>query len=151
MTVLRKLFFIAAQNNFTVTIKHLPGTKNSIADAISRMQFQRFFLSCPTGQQRSNGNSQHFNSPSQRAYSVSFYKTYRSGIKKFLKICDQHPCLPLASIEGNSCVFCSLYKQRAHSSYGEGLLVSSNLNTQNSRLLRSNLSQFSIESCTERS
>ena len=36
-TLLRKLFFIAAQNNFTVIIKHLPGTKNCIADAISRM------------------------------------------------------------------------------------------------------------------
>ena len=47
MTLLRKLFFIAAQNNFTVTIKHIPGTKNSIADAISRMQLQRFFSLAP--------------------------------------------------------------------------------------------------------
>ena len=47
MTLLRKSFFTAAQNNFTVTIKHLPGTKNSIADAISRMQFQRFFSLAP--------------------------------------------------------------------------------------------------------
>ena len=46
-TLFRKLFFVAAQNNFTVMLKHIPGTKNSIADAISRMQFQRFFSLAP--------------------------------------------------------------------------------------------------------
>jgi hypothetical protein len=47
MTLLRKLFFVAARNNFTVTIRHIPGIRNSIADAISRMQFQRFFSLAP--------------------------------------------------------------------------------------------------------
>ena len=51
MMLLRKLFFIAAHNNFAVTIRsgirHIPGIRNSIADTISRMHFQQFFSLVP--------------------------------------------------------------------------------------------------------
>ena len=38
MDHLRTLFFIAARNNFTVSLVHLPGRLNCIADALSRNQ-----------------------------------------------------------------------------------------------------------------
>ena len=47
MTLLRKLFLTAATGNFHVTLKHLPGHSNAIADAISRRQFTRFFSLSP--------------------------------------------------------------------------------------------------------
>lgn len=42
MDLVRALFFVAANNNFTVLIRHVPGIDNSIADALSRLQLQRF-------------------------------------------------------------------------------------------------------------
>ena len=62
-----------------------------------------FFLSCPTGQQRSNSNpwgtpntsTPHLKELIQSAMAASTRKTYRSGIKKFLKFCDQHHVCPL--------------------------------------------------------
>ena len=42
MTLIRKLFFITAKHNFTVNVKHIPGTNNSIADALSRLQMVKF-------------------------------------------------------------------------------------------------------------
>ncbi len=41
-SLLRKLFFIAAQHEFTVNIKHLAGINNSIADSLSRFQMVKF-------------------------------------------------------------------------------------------------------------
>lgn len=38
----RKLFLLAAKNNFNVSITHIPGLSNDIADALSRQQMQRF-------------------------------------------------------------------------------------------------------------
>ena len=42
MELVRTLFFTAAQSNFTLLIQHIPGVDNSIADALSRLQFHRF-------------------------------------------------------------------------------------------------------------
>ena len=47
MCLLRMLFLTAAQHNFTVTLSHLPGQHNTIADALSRCQFTRFFALAP--------------------------------------------------------------------------------------------------------
>ena len=47
MSLLRRLFFIAAQHNFTVLLSHLPGRHNAIADAISRCQFTHFYALVP--------------------------------------------------------------------------------------------------------
>ena len=43
----RKLFFLAAQNNYTVTLKHTPGSSNELADALSRQQVSRFRALAP--------------------------------------------------------------------------------------------------------
>ena len=51
MSLLRMLFLTAAaKNNFTVSLKHLPGKLNEIADVLSRKQFTRFFHLAPQAQ-----------------------------------------------------------------------------------------------------
>ena len=50
MSLLRLLFFTAAKGNFTITLKHIPAVKNSIADAISRQNFTLFFSLAPQAQ-----------------------------------------------------------------------------------------------------
>ena len=47
MSLMRLLFLTAAQNNFTVKMKHLAGKSNELADALSRQQFNRFFSLAP--------------------------------------------------------------------------------------------------------
>ena len=47
MRLVRALFHIAAKNNFHVLIRHIPGIDNSIADALSRLQLQRFRALAP--------------------------------------------------------------------------------------------------------
>jgi hypothetical protein len=42
MSLVRTLFFIAASNNFTITLQHIQGADNGIADALSRSQLLRF-------------------------------------------------------------------------------------------------------------
>ena len=45
--VLRELFYVAARNNFTVQLVHVPGKHNSLADALSRDMLSRFFTLAP--------------------------------------------------------------------------------------------------------
>lgn len=48
MHLLRNLFYIAANHNFTVSAQHLPGTHNVIADSLSRSNMQAFRAHAPT-------------------------------------------------------------------------------------------------------
>ena len=50
MDILRKLFYIAAQHEFTVNIKHLPGVNNVLADCLSRSQISKFFKLAPSAE-----------------------------------------------------------------------------------------------------
>ena len=43
----RCLFLLAANNNFTLALIHVPGKVNSIADALSRNQMSRYFSLAP--------------------------------------------------------------------------------------------------------
>ena len=45
--LLRRLFFIAASQNFTVRLVHIPGSLNCIADCLSRNQLLKFFHLAP--------------------------------------------------------------------------------------------------------
>lgn len=47
MSLMRLLFLTAARSNFTVTLKHIAGKSNELADALSRKQFNRFFTLAP--------------------------------------------------------------------------------------------------------
>ena len=52
MSLVRKMFFLAAKNNFTVNIKHIAGTNNSLADSLSRFQMSRFRQLAPMAEQQ---------------------------------------------------------------------------------------------------
>ena len=47
MHLIRRLFFTAATHNFTLTLQHIRGTNNGIADSSSRFQFHRFRCLAP--------------------------------------------------------------------------------------------------------
>ena len=47
MSLIRKLFYIAAKNEFTVNVQHIPGTSNLLADSLSRLQVQKFLQLAP--------------------------------------------------------------------------------------------------------
>ena len=47
MVLIRRMFFFAGENGFNLTFKHIPGSKNEIANAISRFQEQRFRALAP--------------------------------------------------------------------------------------------------------
>ena len=47
MDLVRTLFFVAANNNFHVVIRHISGIDNSIADALSRLQLSKFRALAP--------------------------------------------------------------------------------------------------------
>ena len=51
MHLVRALFFVAAHHNFHITISHIAGTDNSIADALSRFHMQRFSQLAPDADQ----------------------------------------------------------------------------------------------------
>ena len=44
MKLMRTLFMFAPHHHFTITMQHLPGNTNLLADAISCKQFTKFFL-----------------------------------------------------------------------------------------------------------
>ena len=47
MALVRRLFFIAAVNNFHIVIQHISGIDNSIADSLSRLHMDRFWRLAP--------------------------------------------------------------------------------------------------------
>ena len=47
MCVIRRIYFVAAQNNFTLRVTHISGTDNSLADALSRFENEKFFALHP--------------------------------------------------------------------------------------------------------
>ena len=50
MNLMRKLTFCSAVNNVTLHAEHIPGKTNTIADAISRLQMQRFRRLAPNAE-----------------------------------------------------------------------------------------------------
>ena len=51
MSLIRKLYLLAAQCEFTISFKHIPGTLNPIADALSRFQVTKFHQLAPNADQ----------------------------------------------------------------------------------------------------
>ncbi len=47
MPLLRRLICISACDQFIITAKHIPGSKNQIADSLSRFMFQKFRALAP--------------------------------------------------------------------------------------------------------
>ena len=51
MDLIRRVYFLAARGNFHVRIDYLEGSKNEVADALSRFQMDRFFALAANAQQ----------------------------------------------------------------------------------------------------
>ena len=51
MSLARKLFLTAAQSEFSVSLKHIPGKVNSVADALSRFLVHQFRSLAPRADQ----------------------------------------------------------------------------------------------------
>ena len=51
MKLMRQLTWCAARNNFHFSAKHVPGYKNQISDALSRLQIDRFRSLAPQAEQ----------------------------------------------------------------------------------------------------
>ena len=47
MNLVRKTFFETAQHQFSLSLKHIPGKRNTVADHISRFQVQQFKAAVP--------------------------------------------------------------------------------------------------------
>ena len=58
MSLVRKLFLIAARPEFSVSFKHIYGVNNPVADALSRFQMSKFHHLVPDADQH---NQQHVN------------------------------------------------------------------------------------------
>ncbi len=52
MSLIRKLFYIAAKNEFTVNVQHIPGTSNLLADSLSRLQVRKFLQIAPVADEQ---------------------------------------------------------------------------------------------------
>ncbi len=48
----RKLFFLAAKSNCTISLRHIPGVNNKLADTLSRQQVARFRRLAPDAEPR---------------------------------------------------------------------------------------------------
>ena len=47
MVLVRTLFFLAAKGEYHVSIAHIPGIKNTLADHLSRLSLQAFRQAAP--------------------------------------------------------------------------------------------------------
>ena len=48
MRVIRSMFMFAAVRNINITLRHIPGTTNILADYLSRLQVMEFRRALPT-------------------------------------------------------------------------------------------------------
>ena len=51
MQLVRHLYFLAAKGNYNVSIAHIPGVNNTLADHLSRFSMQAFHIAAPHAQQ----------------------------------------------------------------------------------------------------
>ena len=124
MQLLRTLFFMSAHFKFTLRAKHIPGSQNSAADAISRGDASLFY-SLMTGSTASHagtpgssrpvGNSQPRLDLAELEDSVSFYyahglatstlRSYKSGQDRYVKFFISYNSTPIPVTEHVLSVF----------------------------------------------
>ncbi len=54
MQLVLSLYFIAAKGNFTVSVSHIHGVNNTLADALSRGHVEKFKAKAPAGRSETN-------------------------------------------------------------------------------------------------
>ena len=78
LDLMRRILAAAARGNFTVTLKHIAGVDNSIADALSRFQEDRFRRLAPLARIQ-KGEIQ----PPPPTYSANCAKTSSASFRGF--------------------------------------------------------------------
>lgn len=92
MPFLRHLIWISACDQFILTAKHIPRSKNQIADTLSHFAFQIFRLLTPEA-----GPSPMPVPASSKRLQASFVKGYLSGVQFFNKLIFSSPSAAIAS------------------------------------------------------
>lgn len=113
MDLIRRIYFCGARWNFLVRIRHIPGVKNDISDALSRFQESRFRRlvtgAQPTGQALPEELSEVPTALLQRQFGLSALdepvsqlvsshlapatrRVYGTGTRRFLIFCLTHGC-----------------------------------------------------------
>ena len=113
MSLLRELFYVAACNNFTIQLVHVPGKHNPLTDALSRKPAFTVFCSCPTGRIgphiRTHSVSQSLNmdlvSLIHRALAGSTTSTYKVGIQRYPAFCKALDLAPVPSTKHQVALF----------------------------------------------
>ena len=124
MHLMRSLFFIAACFHFTISATHIPGVDNVAADALSRIEFSRFFRQVPqahhtptplppeltqllvTNWTSSSWRTQ-FNTNFAKGLAESTLRSYKSRKDRYVRFCTQSASCPLPVSESNLCLFVS--------------------------------------------
>ena len=108
MKLVRFMFLFVAKRNVNVLMHHIPGHSNNAADALSRLQVQRFRLHssvCSVASFAGTGMSlEHLDLAvfrfQQAALAPSTYSTYSSGVRSYRLFCIHtgSPVLPLTEL-----------------------------------------------------
>ena len=71
MRLMRQLTWCACQNNVTFSAKHVPGVKNNIRDALSRLQIEKFRSLAPQAEKQSCQNQKQTLSGKEYLYNYT--------------------------------------------------------------------------------
>ena len=71
MRLMRQLTWCACQNNVTFSAKHVPGVKNNISDALSRLQIEKFRSWAPQAEKQSCQNQKQTLSGKEYLYNYT--------------------------------------------------------------------------------
>jgi hypothetical protein len=71
MKLMRQLTWCACQNNVTFSAKHVPGVKNNISDALSRLQIEKFRSLAPQAEKQSCQNQKQTLSGKEYLYNYT--------------------------------------------------------------------------------
>ena len=111
-----QLFLLAASNNFTVIIRHVPGVQNCIADSLSRFQMDRFRSLTPDALPlpvttpaiptfTSELDWGHFSR--QELHPPRGGHTYAAGIQEYQRFCSTYNLSPLPASATTLQFFCA--------------------------------------------
>ena len=116
MSLLRALFFVCAKNNCQITATYFPGSTNTIADALSRQEWDRFRQLAPQARESPTAITSlpcipgetslqrgDFSSAvrfyAQQALAPATRKAYTVGQGHFHRFCSAHARAPLPATE----------------------------------------------------
>ena len=105
MAIVRCLFFKAANNNYTVVIRHILSASNVIADALSRTQMPKFHALAPRPTPLPV-EALTIGLPAATFFlneriAASSGRTYKTGVSRYTKFCRQRKWSPFPASESS--------------------------------------------------